>query len=214
VLLRRARELWQTVEREARKRERSSEDAAHVRKNLESAEKDADALLAAASPAALGLPETPEPRVPLTLVPGARVRVTDLGFEATLVSGPDADGRVQLRRGNFSIQSHVSRLAAAAPERTPTVRGPVAHVAASDDPPPLEADLRGLDVSEALGAVDHALDRAVLSGLHELRIIHGIGTGALRVAVQKHLKGHPQVESQRGGEGHEGGRGVTVAKLR
>ena len=38
--------------------------------------------------------------------------------------------------------------------------------------------------------------------------------GALRVAVQKHLKTHPQVESQRWGEGYEGGRGVTVARLR
>jgi DNA mismatch repair protein MutS2 len=67
---------------------------------------------------------------------------------------------------------------------------------------------------DALTAVDHALDRAVLSGLTEVRIIHGIGTGALRVAVQKHLKTHPQVESQRWGEGYEGGRGVTVARLR
>ena len=150
----------------------------------------------------------------MSLAPGSRVRVTDLGFEATLVSGPDPEGRVQLRRGSFSIQSHVSRLAPAAPERARSVRGPVARYDASDEPPPLEADLRGLDVTEALGAVDQALDRAVLSGLHELRIIHGIGTGALRVAVQKHLKGHPQVESQRWGEGHEGGRGVTVARLR
>jgi DNA mismatch repair protein MutS2 len=69
-------------------------------------------------------------------------------------------------------------------------------------------------VTEAIGTVDHALDRAVLSGLHEVRIIHGIGTGALSNAVRKHLKTHPQVESHRWGEGHEGGRGVTVARLR
>jgi DNA mismatch repair protein MutS2 len=78
----------------------------------------------------------------------------------------------------------------------------------------VETDLRGLEVGDALAAVDVALDRAVLSGLNEVRIIHGIGTGALRVAVQKHLKTHPQVESQRWGEGYEGGRGVTVARLR
>ena len=151
---------------------------------------------------------------PLLLAPGSRVRVTYLGFEATLVSGPDAEGRVQLRCGSFNIQSHVSRLAAAAPATSPSVRGTSAHYEASDDPPPLEADLRGLEVGDALNEVDRALDRAVLSGLSEVRIIHGIGTGALRFAVQKHLKGHPQVESQRWGEGHEGGRGVTVAILR
>ena len=93
-------------------------------------------------------------------------------------------------------------------------QGASVHYESSDAPPPVEADLRGLEVVDALSAVDHALDRAVLSGLTEVRIIHGIGTGALRVAVQKHLKTHPQVESQRWGEGYEGGRGVTVARLR
>ena len=202
------------MQREAKKREKSRADADALRDGLRDLERDADQLQAAASPSALGLPEPVVERGPLSLEPGSRVRVTDLGFEATLVSGPDAEGRVQLRRGSFSIQSHVSRLAPAAPERASAVRGPAARFEASDEPPPLEADLRGLEVTEALGAVDHALDRAVLSGLHELRIIHGIGTGALRVAVQKHLKGHVQVESHRLGEGHEGGRCVTVARLR
>ncbi|MEY4071416.1 MAG: hypothetical protein RL721_2030, partial [Candidatus Eisenbacteria bacterium] len=126
---------------------------------------------------------------------------TDLGFEATVVSPPDAEGRVQLRRGSFTIQSHVARLAAVESAPGPRTRQPVARYEASDEPPPLEADLRGMDVSDALAAVDRA-------------VIHGIGTGVLRKAVQQHLKGHPQVESQRWGEGHEGGRGVTVARLR
>lgn len=119
-----------------------------------------------------------------------------------------------MRRGSFTIQSHVARLAAVESAPGPRTRQPVARYEASDEPPPLEADLRGMDVSDALAAVDRALDRAVLSGLHEVRVIHGIGTGVLRKAVQQHLKGHPQVESQRWGEGHEGGRGVTVARLR
>ena len=214
VLLARARELWQDVQREAKKRDKSRADAETLRGQMAEVERSASSLQAAASPRSLGLPETEAPAGPPLLTPGSRVRVTDLGFEATLVSGPDAEGRVQLRRGSFSIQSHVSRLAAAAAAPAAKVRGPAARFEASDEPPPLEADLRGMDVGEALGSVDQALDRAVLAGLHEVRIIHGIGTGALRNAVQKHLKGHPQVESQRWGEGHEGGRGVTVARLR
>lgn len=214
ALLARTRELWQTVQREAKKRDKSRADADVLRDSMAQAERASEALHASASPKALGLTEEPVERAPLSLAPGARVRVTDLGFEATLVAGPDAEGRVQLRRGSFNIQSHVSRLAAAAPRAANALRGPMVRFEASDEPPPLEADLRGLDVAEALNAVDHALDRSVLSGLTEVRIIHGIGTGALRTAVQKHLKTHPQVESQRWGEGHEGGRGVTVARLR
>ena len=213
-LLARTRELWQSVQREARKKEKSRSDADALREGIAYAERTADALRAAAAPSALGLPESDAPLAPVSLTPGSRVRVTDLGFEATLVSGPDAEGRVQLRRGSFTIQSHVSRLAAAPAVATPVVRGPSARFESSDEPPPLEADLRGMDVTEALGEVDRALDRAVLASLSEVRLIHGLGTGALRTAVQRHLKGHPQVESQRQGEGHEGGRGVTVARLR
>ena len=54
----------------------------------------------------------------------------------------------------------------------------------------------------------------MLSGIGELRIIHGIGKGILKSAVERHLRGHAQVESSRMGEGNEGGRGVTVARLR
>ena len=218
TLLARTRELWQTVQRDAKKRDKSRADADVLRDSLADAERSAAALQAAATPAALGLPDPAVAAAPPSLEPGARVRVTDLGFEATLVSGPDAEGRVQLRRGSFSIQSHVSRLAAAGPAAAPTVRGAAARYDASydasGDPPPLETDLRGMEVTEALSEVDRALDRAVLAGLSEVRIIHGIGTGALSNAVQRHMKGHPQVESHRWGEGHEGGRGVTVARLR
>ena len=215
ALLARARELWQTIQREAKKRDRSRADAEALGASLDGIDRGATALQAAASPQALGLPEPPAaPAAPLSLVPGARVRVTDLGFDAVVVSGPDAHGNVRLRKNALGITSHVSKLRAPESEKSNPIKGATVHYESSDAPPPVEADLRGLEVGEALSAVDHALDRAVIAGLTEVRLIHGIGTGALRVAVQKHLKTHPQVESQRWGEGYEGGRGVTVARLR
>ncbi len=216
ALLARVRELWQTVQREARRRDRTRADTGALAGELGALEQGLDALRAAASPAALGLPEPPPEPAATALAPGTRVRVTDLGLEATVVAGPDAEGRVELRRGSMTIRSHASRLtaASAAAGRPERVAGPSARYEAADEAAPLEADLRGLDTGEALREVDQALDRAVLVGLHEVRLIHGVGTGALRNAVRAHLKTHPQVESQRQGEGHEGGRGVTVARLR
>ena len=79
---------------------------------------------------------------------------------------------------------------------------------------PLELDLRGMDMEEALRTLDQGLDRGIVSGLSELRIIHGVGRGILRAAVERHLREHPQVAAQRIGELHEGGRGVTIARLR
>jgi DNA mismatch repair protein MutS2 len=70
-----------------------------------------------------------------------------------------------------------------------------------------------LTLDEAILEVDKYLDEAVLAGLHEVSLIHGKGTGALRRGLNEYLKTHPQVVGFRlGGEG-EGGSGVTVVSL-
>jgi len=212
VLLGRARELWQTVQREARRDEKTRADAGRLREEIRALEREHDVLRGAAEPA-------PAPVMPAAIAAGQRVRVIDLGVEAEVVSGPDAEGRVRLRRGSWNIESHASRLGAAAPGNANASRHvvagpPGATWGGSDEAPPVEVDLRGMESSEALTALDAGLDRAVLAGLSELRIVHGIGRGVLRAAVERHLRGHPQVASQRLGLVNEGGRGVTVARIR
>ena len=73
--------------------------------------------------------------------------------------------------------------------------------------------MRGLTVMEAEQAVEKALDDAILTGVSELRVIHGKGTGALRKAVQDLLKASSLVRAQRLGNWNEGGAGVTVVDL-
>ena len=62
--------------------------------------------------------------------------------------------------------------------------------------------------------VDRALDAALLSGVGQLTIIHGKGTGVLRSAVQQHLKNHPSVKSYRLGTFGEGESGVTIVEMK
>ena len=57
-----------------------------------------------------------------------------------------------------------------------------------------ELDLHGYRAKSALAEVDSTLNRATLSGLDKIKIIHGKGTGALRTAVREHLENHPMVE--------------------
>ena len=212
ALLARARELWQTVQREARRKDKNRSDAAKLGEEIRTLEHEHASLAGAADEAV-----TP----PETIVAGQRVRVVDLGVEAEVVSGPDAEGRVRLKRGSWAIESHRSRLAAVAgpavgagtpaPDRPQPIRG---TWDASEEVTTLDADLRGMEADEAIAALDRALDQAVRSGLTDLRIVHGVGRGVLRSAVERHLRGHPQVASQRLGQVGEGGRGVTVARLR
>jgi len=76
-----------------------------------------------------------------------------------------------------------------------------------------EIDLRGLRVDEAEREVRRAIDDAVVSGLAELLIIHGKGTGALRQVVREVLEGDGRVAEFRSGRPGEGGTGVTRVKL-
>ena len=78
----------------------------------------------------------------------------------------------------------------------------------------LELDLRGETVDSAILRIDKYLDDALVAGLPQVHLIHGKGTGALRVGVQDYLRTHPAVESFRFGQAGEGGSGVTVVKFK
>ena len=77
-----------------------------------------------------------------------------------------------------------------------------------------EVDLRGLRVDEAITELTAALDGAVLAELPFLRIIHGMGTGAVREAVHQVLAGDRRVASHAFAPRNQGGTGVTVVQFR
>lgn len=144
---------------------------------------------------------------------GARVRIRGAG-EAVIEALPDRRGRVVVRAGGARLVLPRERLTALAgpdPEPAPAAPPPA---------PPLREggtariDLRGLRVAEALERADAELDRAAARGRDRVVVIHGLGSGALRDAIRRHLEDCPYLVAWRpGGEG-EGGDGVTVAELR
>ncbi len=78
----------------------------------------------------------------------------------------------------------------------------------------MEIMVRGMDRETALDEVSRFLDRAVLTGLNEVKIIHGFGEQILARAIKDALSRDPRVRSWRNAEPHEGGMGVTFATLR
>ncbi|MCX5801144.1 MAG: endonuclease MutS2 [Candidatus Eisenbacteria bacterium] len=149
---------------------------------------------------------------PLNVKPGMKVWAYDIGSAATVVAGPDAEGRVKVERKGVRIDTHVSRITKAPEDGEPKER---ATVITSDSADGFSStlNLRGLLVDEALESVDRFLDAAFLRGLSQVTIIHGKGKGILRQKVQQALTGYTFVKSHRLGGINEGGVGVTVVEL-
>jgi DNA mismatch repair protein MutS2 len=76
-----------------------------------------------------------------------------------------------------------------------------------------EVFLRHLTVDEALLKLDQYLNDAFMTGLYQVRVVHGKGTGTLRRVVRERLSTHSLVKSYRPGGYGEGGGGVTIAQL-
>ncbi|MBI5835614.1 MAG: Smr/MutS family protein [Candidatus Eisenbacteria bacterium] len=144
--------------------------------------------------------------------PGERARLPRLSATVEILSAPGSDGRVWVAASGVRVQAHASELEPLAPAAIQPV--PLRNVELAEErSAEAEVDLRGLTVAEAEERLEQALDDALLTGLHELRIIHGKGTGALRKRVDEMLRVSKLVRGHRLGNWNEGGAGVTVADL-
>ena len=76
-----------------------------------------------------------------------------------------------------------------------------------------ELRLRYATVDEALPKLNDFLHDTYSAGLKQVKIIHGKGSGTLRLTVRRELGKHSLVKSFRAGEKWEGGEGVTIAEF-
>jgi DNA mismatch repair protein MutS2 len=76
-----------------------------------------------------------------------------------------------------------------------------------------ELNLIGMRTGEALRKLEQFLDQAYLTSQSEVRIVHGIGSGALKKAIQDYLATSPYCAAYRQAEPHQGGAGATIVEL-
>ncbi len=147
---------------------------------------------------------------------GERARIVASGTVG--VVRETRDDRVTLEVGGIKLQvprEEIEPLGEHVPaeverDATPSIAG----WTELDLPAGHEVDLRGLRVEEVDLKLGRALDAAVVQGLSEIRIIHGLGTGAVKARVREILSSDERIESSRPGGQGAGGAGVTVAVLR
>ena len=144
---------------------------------------------------------------------GQSVEIVHLKTNGTVLSLPDKNGELQIQAGIIKMKAHLSQLRVIEPPKEAKSR--VLNKTSSVRPAvPLEVDVRGMNLEEALNAVDTYLADATLAGLGEVSIIHGKGTGVLRTGIQRHLRTHMNVKKYRDGMYGEGEQGVTIVTLK
>ena len=147
---------------------------------------------------------------------GASVHIRSLGHTGQVLQIMAKQGKARVRAGSIELDVALSDLFAPLKKsgdkapRQPRALWKSDVVAEEQN----EIKLIGLRVDEALDLLEPFLNHASLAGLHEVRVIHGLGTGRLRDAVREFLARHPLVEGSRAGEAREGRDGATVVTLR
>lgn len=158
-------------------------------------------------------------QAPKTVAIGDRVRVLSMNLTGTVHSLPNAKGDLTVQMGILSSTVNLKDLELLPDEETETEKkyrstGSGKLKMAKSVSVGTEINLIGKTVDEAIPELDKYLDDAYLAHIPSVRIVHGKGTGALRNAVQQHLRRLSTVAEFHLGEYGEGDAGVTIATFR
>ena len=155
---------------------------------------------------------------PKKLKKGDSVKIISMNLKGIVNTLPDARGNLFVQCGIMRMQTNINDLVpvkeetitAPALQRTNTGKLKMSKSFSVSS----EINLLGCTVDEAIAKLDKYLDDAYLAHLPSVRVVHGKGTGALRSAVQSHLKRLKYVKEYRVGDYGEGDAGVTIVTFK
>ena len=159
----------------------------------------------------------PNHKAPENLKVGDRVYVISFDQNGEVLAAPDKNKEVMVQMGIMKMKVPVAELMlddTPQPKEKQQRKQPARAKLSKSQFISAEIDCRGQLVDEAIANIDKYIDDAYLSGLKQVVIIHGKGTGALRAGVQNYLKMNSHVKSYRPGTFGEGEAGVTVVELK
>ncbi|AAM71580.1 MAG TPA: endonuclease MutS2 [Chlorobaculum sp.] len=160
------------------------------------------------------------PQADLSIRPGDTVRIGDTNTTGEVESIQGDSAVVQC--GNFRLTTALRGLkkisrAGAKKLQKEAATGAAAGKSWSVKSSTLEStrlDLRGLTGDEAIAEIGRFIDALAVHRMPFGTIVHGKGSGALRLRTAEFLKQHSRVKSFRLGDWQEGGAGVTVVEMR
>ena len=156
--------------------------------------------------------------LPRPLQKGDKVRIITIHKEGVVTDTPK-NGLVPVQAGVVRMKARIEDLRlilddgkGSKKKDAPKIKSSVSIERSNRFKP--EIDLRGMMGDEAWLAVDKYLDDAIMYNVRTVHLIHGKGTGALKNALWRFLKGDTRIASFRIGRYGEGDGGVTVVELK
>ncbi len=149
--------------------------------------------------------------------PNDVVMLKELHQPVTVLSKPDKNSNVFVQMGNIKTKIKTDKLAVIDEnyKEPPKIYTPsnFEKFELKKVNVPKTLDLRGYRVEDALDSLEFYLDKASLANLSPVSIIHGHGTGALKLAVRDFLSTSPYVAKFRPGDDTEGGDGISIVDI-
>lgn len=148
---------------------------------------------------------------------GAKAIIKGLDQDVTIDSLPDKNGNMKILVGNLKSTINIKKLAKSLKRQKDIIKKKInisesKFVIERINMSP-KIDLRGFRIDEAIADLEVFLDKASMVGLSPIEIVHGHGTGQLRIAIRDYLSDSPYVAKFRQGEDNEGGNGVTIVDI-
>jgi DNA mismatch repair protein MutS2 len=145
---------------------------------------------------------------------GSRVTVGGLGLEGVVLSIDGNRAEIDVRGKRIHARVKELRVISGPPSAPAQAR-----VRVNVDLKPREGMLSelnviGMTVDQAVDRLSRFLDDTLVTDLHEVRVVHGHGTGQLRKGIAAFLKTHPQVEKYYAAPENQGGGGATIVELK
>ncbi len=165
---------------------------------------------------------TPSPSVPNEFIPqadGTYVRLIQTNATGRLIKAGKKRSLVEIGNLRLTVKNDeliLHKSASAVESTKSTDSGNATRLASPEltSKTSNKIDIRGYRVEDALPCVRDFMDEVIVSGLDQVVILHGKGTGALRMAIRKYLKDqYSQIKSLRDASDDTGGNGVTVVEL-
>ncbi|MDK2867944.1 MAG: mismatch repair protein MutS2 [Clostridiales bacterium] len=146
---------------------------------------------------------------------GDSVRVLSINQDGTVLTLPNEKGELSVQVGLMKMNVNLKGLLSLSKKRQDQkVYQNVRKTTAASATIKTEIDVRGENIEDAIVIIDQYIDQAILANLHQVRIIHGKGTGALRKGLHDHFKQHRQIKHFEFAAYNEGGNGATVLEFR